>query len=174
MPIESNAIFNQLLFPALFPPLLLKPPRCVHGMLSHPVTDVNIFHPCKLSFMTVPPSRNCRVLYYVVTLATVNLHEFKSCLFLDKVQTPCLQLWRRQSYNTRGSCQLYVKHMLSPQHSPINEWNAKQFKLGKCAPVSEGKQNKIKQQESNYVIWSQKDSFSKLKQMIHKNEFHFL
>lgn len=34
--------------------------------------------------------------------------------------------------------------------------------------MSEGKQNKIKQQESNYVVWSQKDSFSKLKQVIRK------
>lgn len=117
----------------------------------HPLTSCYqpwcILH-FKLSFMTIPPSRNCRVLDYVVTLATVNLSQFKSCpffLFLEKVQAPCLQLSRRLSYNTRGSWKLYVKHMLSPQHSPINDRNAKQFKRGKYAPMSEGKQNKIKQ-----------------------------
>lgn len=34
--------------------------------------------------------------------------------------------------------------------------------------MSEGKQNKIKEQESNYVAWSQKDNFSKLKQTLCK------
>lgn len=41
--------------------------------------------------------------------------------------------------------------MLGPQHPPINARNAKQFKRGEYVPVSEGKQNTIKQQESNHV-----------------------
>lgn len=64
------------------------------------------------------------------------------------MQAPCLQHSRKLSYNTQGSWKLDVKHMLSPQHSPINDRNAKQFKRGEYAPVSEEKQN-----SKNQIIW---------------------
>lgn len=94
------------------------------------------------SIQELPSSRLCCNLGYC-KFTLVQIMSF--FLFLDKVQAPCLQHSRGLSYNTRGSWKLYVKHMLSPQHSPINDRNAKQFKRGEYAPISEGKQNKIKQ-----------------------------